>query len=223
MSDSISTKRSGGRQVLIIGDETLIGGLGSGSQLEKSGHRVVGQTTNAADAIRLFREQRPDLLLIDTHLAGEDGITLLMQLLKERRVPAIVITAHSDRDLVDRASAVAGVFGYLIKPVSADALDAQIAVAVQRFAEQEQLLQEKQALAQTLEERKLVERAKGIFMRRLNLDEPEAHRRLQQESQKRRIPMAELARRVIESEEMLGGGGAGGGSAGGAGGGGAIW
>jgi response regulator NasT len=200
-----STKRAGGRQVLIVEDNTLIS-MGLKAQLEKAGHQVVGQAASAADGLRLFREQKPDLLLVDIQLNGDDGITLLTQLLKERRVPAIIISAYSDRELIDRATA-AGVFGYLIKPVSPEALEAQIAVAVQRFAEQEKLQQEKQALSQTLEERKLVERAKGIFMRRLNLDEPEAHKRLQQESQKRRIPMGELARRIIESEEMLGGGG----------------
>jgi response regulator NasT len=200
-----STKRPGGRQVLIVEDDTLIS-MGLKAQLEKAGHQVVGQAASAVDGLRLFREQKPDLLLVDIQLNGDDGITLLTQLLKERRVPAIIITAYSDRELIDRATA-AGVFGYLIKPVSPEALEAQIAVAVQRFAEQEKLQQEKQALSQTLEERKLVERAKGIFMRRLNLDEPEAHKRLQQESQKRRIPMGELARRIIESEEMLGGGG----------------
>jgi response regulator NasT len=202
-----STKRARGQQVLIVEDNTLIS-MGLKAQLEKAGHQVVGQAASAADGLRLFREQKPDLLLVDIQLNGDDGITLLTQLLKERRVPAIIITAYSDRELIDRATA-AGVFGYLIKPVSPEALEAQIAVAVQRFAEQEKLQQEKQALSQTLEERKLVERAKGIFMRRLNLDEPEAHKRLQQESQKRRIPMGELARRIIESEEMLGGGGSG--------------
>ena len=94
---------------------------------------------------------------------------------------------------------------YLIKPVNAEALQAQIEVAVRRFDEQERLAAEKRELEQTLENRKLVERAKGIFMKRLNLDEPEAHKRLQQESQKRRISIGELAKRIIESEEMLGG------------------
>ncbi len=116
----------------------------------------------------------------------------------------IILSAYSDRELVARAGA-AGVFGYLIKPVSAESLQAQVEVAVRRFAEHEQLLRENQELAQTLETRKLVERAKGIFMRRLGLEEPEAHRRLQQESQKRRISLADLAKKIIESEELLGG------------------
>jgi response regulator NasT len=203
---SESSKTSGGRQVLIVEDDTMVG-MGIKAHLERLGHRVVGQAATAAEALRLFRQEHPNLLLVDIQLNGDDGITLVTQLLAERRVPAIIISAYSDRELIDRAS-TAGVFGYLIKPISAESLDAQITVAVQRFAEQEKLQQEKQALAQTLEERKIIERAKGIFMRRLNLDEPEAHKRLQQESQKRRVPMIELAKRIIESEEMLGGGGA---------------
>ena len=78
-------------------------------------------------------------------------------------------------------------------------------MAVRRFEETERLIRENEQLTQTLETRKLVERAKGIFMRRLKLDEPEAHRRLQQESQKRRISLADLARKIIESEDLLGG------------------
>jgi response regulator NasT len=116
----------------------------------------------------------------------------------------IVISAYSDPELIQRAGE-AGVFGYLVKPVEQGQLAAQLAVAVRRFRESEQLRLEKEQLAANLETRKLVERAKGIFMRRLHLDEPEAHKRLQQESQKRRISLADLARKIIESEELLGG------------------
>ena len=103
-----------------------------------------------------------------------------------------------------RASSQPGVFGYLVKPVSTGSLEAQIAIAVRRFGDQQELTREKQHLLDTLEARKLIERAKGIFMRRLKLDESEAHRKLQLESQNRRISMAELAKKVIDSEELLG-------------------
>jgi response regulator NasT len=116
----------------------------------------------------------------------------------------IVISAYSDAELIRRAGE-AGVFGYLIKPVEQGQLAAQLEVAVQRFREGERLRAEKDQLITSLETRKLVERAKGIFMRRLQLDEPEAHKRLQQESQKRRISLADLAKKIIESEELLGG------------------
>ena len=190
------------RNVLIIEDDTLVG-LGLKTQLEKLGHHVAGQAANAVEAHKLFREHHPNLLLVDIRLEDIDGLTLVTELLKERRVASIVVSAYSDRDLVQRAGE-AQVFGYLVKPVSTEALAAQIEVAVKRFNESEQLLQENAALGQTLAERKIIERAKGLLMRHLKIDEPGAHKRLQQESQKRRIPMAELAKRLIESEELLG-------------------
>lgn len=195
---------AGRRRVLIVEDDTLVG-MGLKAQLERLGHAIVAQAASAREARDLFRSERPDVVLMDIRLDGDDGIDLANELLKERRCPMIVLSAYSDRELVDRAGA-AGVFGYLIKPVSGESLQAQMEVAVRRFAEQEQLLREKQELALTLETRKVVERAKGIFMKRLGLDEPEAHRRLQQESQKRRVSLGELAKKIIESEELLGGG-----------------
>jgi response regulator NasT len=191
------------RRVLIIEDETLVG-MGLRSHLEQLGFEVVGQAATADEAFALYRQHTPDFVLLDIRLNGADGIELAEKLLRERRCPMIVVSAFSDPQMIERASAV-GVFGYLIKPVTAEGLLAQIEVAAQRFKEQEQLAREKETLTQTLEVRKLVERAKGIFMKRMNLDEPEAHRRLQQESQRRRIGLAELAKRVIESEELLGG------------------
>ncbi|HEX4793738.1 MAG TPA: response regulator [Humisphaera sp.] len=190
--------------VMIVEDETLVG-LGLKAQLEKLGHEVVGQASSSADAVLMFASAHPDIVLLDIRLDSIDGIDLAGQLLKQRRCPMVIISAFSDKALVDRAAA-AGVFGYLIKPVSTEALAAQIEIAVSRFEEQDRLQRQNDQLTQTLETRKLVERAKGIFMKRLNLDESEAHKRLQQESQKRRLSMPDLARRIIESEELLGGG-----------------
>jgi response regulator NasT len=189
------------RRVLIVEDDVLVG-MGLKAHLERLGHSVVGQASTGAEAMAQYREHVPDIVLMDIRLNGSDGIDVARELLAERRCPMIVISAYSDRELIDRASE-AGVFGYLIKPASAEALRAQIEVAVRRFEEQEKLSAEKRELEQTLETRKLVERAKGIFMKRLGLDESEAHKRLQQESQKRRMGIAELARKVIESEELF--------------------
>lgn len=194
------------RRVMIVEDDTLVG-MGLKAQLDRLGHEVIGQASTAPEAIAMFRDKQPDVVLMDIRLAGPtaaDGIDLAGELLGHRRVPMIIVSAFSDKGKIDRASE-AGVFGYLIKPVSGEALAAQIEVASRRFAEHEQLVREKDALAQSLENRKLVEKAKGIFMKRLNLDEPEAHRRLQQESQKRRISIVELAKKIIESEQLLGG------------------
>jgi AmiR/NasT family two-component response regulator len=200
---SSTTNPAAKRRVLIVEDDTLVG-MGLRAHLEKLGHEMIAQASTAAEALALYRDTHPDIVLMDIRLNGVDGIDLAGVLLKERRAPMIVISAFSDKELIERAS-VAGVFGYLIKPVSAESLQAQIEVAVRRFDEHEKLLAEKEQLARTLETRKLVERAKGVFMKRLNLDEAEAHKRLQQESQKRRISLADLAKKIIESEELLGG------------------
>ncbi len=190
-------------RVLIVEDDTLVG-MGLESQVRQLGHQLVGRAANVSEALDLFASQQPDLVLMDIRLDERDGLDLAEQLLAARRVPMIIISAYSDPALIRRAGEI-GVFGYLIKPVTIEGLAAQIEVAVKRFEENQQLLAEKEALARTLESRKVIERAKGILMKRLNLSEADAHRRLQQESQKRRISIADLAKKIVESEELLGG------------------
>jgi response regulator NasT len=190
-------------RALIVEDDTLVG-MGLRALLEKLGHRVIAQASNAEEATRFFREGKPELVLMDIRLDQTDGIELAGQLLAEHRVPMIIVSAYSDQELIERAAAV-GVYGYLVKPVAVESLAAQIGVALTRFSDHVKLMEENQNLVQTLETRKLVERAKGILMKRLSLAEPDAHRRLQQESQKRRISLAEIAKRIIESEELLSG------------------
>lgn len=190
-------------RALIVEDDTLVG-MGLRALLEKLGHRVIAQASNAEEATRFFREGKPELVLMDIRLDQTDGIELAGQLLAERRVPMIIVSAYSDQELIERAAAV-GVYGYLVKPVAVESLAAQIGVALNRFSDHVKLMEENQNLVQTLETRKLVERAKGILMKRLNMAEPDAHRRLQQESQKRRISLSEIAKRIIESEELLSG------------------
>jgi len=187
---------------LVVEDETLVA-LGLQSQLEKLGHCVVAQAADAEQAEMLFRQHQPDLVLTDIRLSSGDGLELAQRLLKIRACPIIVVSAFGEKELIDRASS-AGVFGYLIKPVSEGALSAQIEVAVARFREHMVLVAEKVALAQSLEHRKLIERAKGILMKRANLSEADAHKKLQHESQNRRISTPELAKKIIESEELLG-------------------
>jgi two-component system, response regulator PdtaR len=203
MTSAMNETRLASRKVLIVEDDTLVG-MALKHQVQSLGHMVVAQASMAEEARHRFREHAPDLVLMDIRLNEDDGIALAWELLQERRCPMIIISAYSDMELIERATD-AGVFGYLIKPVTAEALGAQIEVAVRRFQEHEELREQNEELARTLETRKLVEKAKGIFMKRLNLGEPEAHRRLQLESQKRRIGIGELARKIIESEELLGG------------------
>ncbi len=187
---------------MVVEDDTLVG-MGLISHLGKLGHEVIGQASNIQEALSMFESHRIDLVLLDIRLERDDGLALAAQLQAIRPVPIIVISAYSEEELIRRA-ADAGVFGYLVKPVSYEQLAAQVSVALQRFAEQTVLLAKNKELQQNLETRKLAEKAKGILMRRLNLSEDDAHRRLQKESQSRRISLAEIAKKVIESEELLG-------------------
>jgi response regulator NasT len=198
------------RRVLVVEDETLVG-MGIRAHLERLGHTVVGQASNESEAVEMYRSQKPDLLIMDICLdrvpdgssgSATDGIELTRKLTAERRCPVIIVSAFSDEDLVRRA-ADAGVFGYLIKPPSRESLAAQIRIAIQRFDEQELLRRQKDEADQALEDRKLIDRAKGILMKRLKLSEPDAHRRLQIECQKRRVTLVEIAKKVIESEKLL--------------------
>jgi response regulator NasT len=190
------------RKVLIVEDDTLVG-IGLKAQVESIGCKVVGQASTADEALAMYRAHQPDIVLMDIKLDGTDGIELAKQFLAERHCAIVMVTAYSDPELISRAGS-AGVFGYLIKPATRESIAAQIEIALNRQQEAEKLIHENQNLLQTLETRKLVDRAKGILMKRLNLDEPQAHRRLQQESQKRRINLAEIARKIIESEKLLG-------------------
>ena len=193
----------GSCRCLIVEDDTYLV-MGLRAELERAGHVVVGDASNAADAMRLFKENQADLVLMDIRLDGTDGIELAGKLQAHRACPVIILSAHGDAQLVERAAA-AGVFGYLIKPVTPELLAAQMKVVMGRFRAQMSLVAENMSLTQTLETRKLTEKAKGIIMRRLHLSEPDAHKRLQQESQKRRQSLSEVARKIIESEEILGG------------------
>jgi two-component system, response regulator PdtaR len=195
-------KNAGGMKVMIVEDDTLVG-MGLRGQLQKLGHSVVGQAADAAEARQMFRSREPQLVLVDIRLGEDDGIELARELLKQRRCPMVIISAFAEKELIERATEV-GVFGYLTKPVDERTLAAQIEVASGRFKEAEALRAETAKLSQDLKTRKVMDRAKGILMKRANLTEEEAHRRLQVESQKRRMGMAELCQRIIESDEMMG-------------------
>jgi len=175
--------------------------LGLQGQLKELGHQVLDPAANAVEAEAVFRSAHPDLVLTDIRLGSDDGLQLAEKLLKIRACPILVISAFSERELIDRAKAV-GVFGYLVKPVSGPALAAQIEVAVARFQEHMVLLAQKESLAANLENRKLIERAKGLLMKRQNMTEPQAHKALQQASQSRRTSAVELAKKVIDSDGL---------------------
>jgi response regulator NasT len=154
-------------------------------------------TATLGDVVEAYRSGVPDAVV----LRVADQASCIPDLLRIRKRPIVCI--GPDHFETARAAFENGVGGWLSGPATPEAIATQVELAVRWFDQLESLTTEKNMLSQMIETRKLVERAKAIFMRRLNLDEPTAHKRLQQESQNRRIAIAELARRIIESDEIL--------------------
>ena len=169
--------------------------------LEKIGHLVVGEAATGTDMVRMVLSLSPDLVVFDIHLPHLDGIKALGQIYQEKVVAAVAITADRDQDLVRRAIEE-HVLAYLIKPVEEFQLAPAIQVAWARFEEMRNLSNEKQTLQQNLESRKVIERAKGVLMKRHHWTEEAAFKRLQRGAMNRRMPMRDLAQAVLNGKHV---------------------
>jgi response regulator NasT len=170
-------------------------------EVQALGHLVVGTAETGRRAIEMTRTLEPDLVLLDIAMPGLDGISAAREILAVRPVPIVMVTGHADPELVERAAA-AGVFTYLLKPVSRRLLDAAIQMARARFAELQALRQQVRDLTEALEVRKVVEQAKGIVMKRLQVSEGEAFRRLQRRAASQRKSIREIAEAVREADRF---------------------
>ncbi len=186
--------------ILIADDEPVIR-MGLRTMLEEHGYKVVAEAGDGEEAVALTGKTNPDLIFLDIKMPGLDGISAASTIMARSPRPIILLTAWSERDLVQRAQE-AGVLAYLVKPVREAELAPAIEVAMARFAELRALQQEVGTLKETLETRKLVERAKGILMQREAIDEQEAFLRIQRQSRNTRTPMREIARAILVSDEM---------------------
>ncbi len=170
--------------------------------LENSlGHQVVGEAATGTDMVRVVLETEPDIVIFDIHLPHLNGLDALRQVYNERVVAAVAITGDRDDELVRRASEE-HVLAYLIKPIDAHQLGPALLVAQARFAELRSLSSENASLKQNLQNRKVIERAKGALMKRYRWTEAEAFRRLQRGAMNRRTTMAELAQEVLNGVEV---------------------
>jgi len=195
---------------ILIADDESLHVMRLRARLEEMGHEVVAEAGTGQEAVELAERTRPDLAILDIKMpdpsAGSgqamDGIEAARAINAISPTPVVLLTAYSDDELVDRA-VEAGVFAYLVKPVSVEELKPALALAMSRFREMMVLRQEVKDLQEALEARKVIERAKGILMRRLNLTEEEAFRRLQRRSQDESRKMVEIARAIIMADKML--------------------
>jgi response regulator NasT len=184
------------RTRLIIADDESLVRTDLREALTELGYLVVGEVGDGQSAVNMARELEPDVVVMDIKMPGLDGIDAARILTQEKIAPVVLLTAYSQSDLIERATE-AGVVGYLVKPFRETDLPPAIELAKARFGEFRALEQEVDNLAEALETRKKVERAKGILMDKQNLTESEAFRRIQKMSMNTRRPMKEVAEAII--------------------------
>jgi response regulator NasT len=185
------------RRVLVAEDEALIR-LDLAEMLKEEGYEVVGLAGDGQEAVELADSLKPDLVIMDVKMPRRDGIDAASEIASKRIAPIVILTAFSQRDLVERARD-AGAMAYLVKPFSATDLIPAIEVAVSRFQEITELEREVATLSERLETRKLVERAKGLLQTKQGMTEPEAFRWIQRAAMDRRTTMKRVAEVVLET------------------------
>jgi response regulator NasT len=185
----------GGTRILVAEDEALIR-LDLAEMLTEAGYEVVGQASNGEQAVEMAKELAPDLVIMDVKMPVMDGITAAEEIGAARICPVVMLTAFSQTELVERARD-AGVMAYIVKPFTANDLAPAIDIARHRWTEVKALEQEVTDLGQRLETRKSVDRAKGILMKKLKVNEAEAFRWIQKTAMDRRLGMREVAEAVI--------------------------
>lgn len=170
--------------------------------LPRLGHEVVSLAEDGQQLVAQFRDHQPDLVITDIKMQGVDGIEAAMLIQEIRPVPVILVSGYHEPELIERAECD-HVMAYLVKPIKQTDLAPAIAVAMRRFAQLSVLQKEASDLRQALVDRKLIERAKGIIMRRAQLNEQEAFERLQKLSTIRNQKLVETARCILTAEEAF--------------------
>jgi len=187
-------------RVIVADDESLIR-MDLREMLTNLGYLVVGEVADGRSALNQARELRPDVVVMDIKMPDMDGIEAAKILTEERVAPVVLLSAYSQRELVERARE-AGVVAYLVKPYREEELAPAIEVALARFAEFKDLEKQVADLQVALETRKLVDRAKGILMDKQGLTEAEAFRKIQKMSMDNRKAMKDVAEAIILAHQV---------------------
>lgn len=189
-------------RILIAEDNDLVS-LTLEEQLKGLGYDVIGIARSGAEAVSLAGRLRPDLIIMDIRMPEMEGTEAANRIREIYPVPIIMLTAYADKETIKKAE-TAGALAYLVKPVNENELPPAINIALARFREIQALRQQVMDLEESLEARKLIERAKGILMQRLGLNERDAYERLRQRARDKRAKMKDIAQAIIEAEELLG-------------------
>ena len=185
-------------RIVIAEDEAIIR-LDLKETLEEEGYEVVAETGRGDEAVELVREHRPDVTILDIKMPGLDGLSAAREIAGERWSAVLILTAFSQRDLIERARD-AGALAYLVKPFQKSDLFPAIEVALGRFKELKALHEQATSLEEQLETRKLVDRAKGQLMDRSGLSEAEAFTFIQKTAMRERSTMRDIAQRVLDGD-----------------------
>ena len=196
---SNDAKEKSAIRILVAEDEALIR-MDLVEMLQEAGYQVIAQATNGEEAIALATEHNPDLAILDVKMPILDGISAAEKIISI--APVLMLTAFSQRELVERARD-AGVMAYVVKPFTIGDLIPAIEIAISRHTQMRSLADEVADLHERLETRKVIDRAKGILMKALNLSEPEAFSWIQRAAMDRRLTMKEVAQAVISPEAAL--------------------
>ncbi|MBB3089325.1 response regulator NasT [Nocardioides albus] len=196
-SNPSSTPETHTRRTVVIAEDEVLIRMDLKEMLTEEGYHVVGEAGDGKAAIELATEHRPDLVILDVKMPVLDGIAAAEAIARDRIAPVVMLTAFSQRELVERARD-AGAMAYLVKPFNITDLVPAIELAVSRFQELAQLEKEVAGLTDRLETRKAVDRAKGILQEGLTLSEPEAFRWIQKTAMDLRLSMRQVAEGVIE-------------------------
>jgi len=170
--------------------------------LLRLGHKVVSVAQTGRELVEQCRAGQPDLVITDIKMPDMDGIEAAVQINRERPVPVILVSAYHDATLIERAEAD-HILGYLIKPIKQADLEPVIGLAMRRFEQFQALRKEAADLRQALEDRKTIERAKGVIMKRGQMDEQEAFRRLQKLASEKSRKLVEVAQMILIAEEAV--------------------
>lgn len=187
-------------RVLVADDDPIIR-LDLKQMLANLGYEVVAEAGDGNEAVLLARSVKPDVCVLDIRMPERDGISAVAELVSEGISAAILLTAYSDQELVQKATE-AGAFAYLVKPFKPQDLPPAIEVAVSRFRQTQALHKQVRELNQRLEARRIIERAKGLLMRKQGISEEEAYARIRQKSMETRRSMREVAEAILMTEDL---------------------
>lgn len=187
-------------RILLVDDESIIR-LDLREMLKEHGHEIVGEASDGPMAAELAPKLDPDLIIMDIKMPGMDGLEAIRHINQHRRIPTVMLTAYSQPELVEKAVEL-GVFAFLVKPIKEHDLLPTIEVALARAEELRSLEKEVDTLKDTIETRKLVEKAKGILMESYGLSEAAAFRKIQKLSMDKRKPLKEVADAIILAREV---------------------